>query len=220
MKNVIITGATGMTGVLILGRCLASEKIGKVTAITRKPTGIIHEKLTEVIHHDFTDFRNAASHFKDQDIAFFCLGVYTGAVDRDTFRKISVDYTKVFAKTLKKESPEAAFCFLSGQGADRTEKSRMMFAKDKGIAENHLIEMNFEQLYIFRPAYIYPVTPRQEPNLSYKIMRLIYPVYKTVYPNGVIESTDLAGAMFTAGLEGAGKTTLENRDIKNIAAGN
>ena len=55
---------------------------------------------------------------------------------KDEFRKITVDYTVSFATALKKGSPNAVFCFLSGQGADRTEKSRMMFARDKGHAEN------------------------------------------------------------------------------------
>jgi thioester reductase-like protein len=51
MKNVIMTGATGMIGGLILDACLNSSDIGKVTIIVRKSTGIFHDKLTEVIHN-------------------------------------------------------------------------------------------------------------------------------------------------------------------------
>jgi len=50
---------------------------------------------------------------------------------------ITVDYTKAFAEMLKKHNPQAVFCFLSGAAADQTEKSRMMFAKDKGILINY-----------------------------------------------------------------------------------
>lgn len=217
MKNAIITGATGMIGGLILDQCLESPDIGKVTAIVRKSTGISHEKLTEVIHMDFNDFSSIAPCFENQDIAWYCLGVYTGAVDRDTFRKITTDYTRAFAQTLKSQSPHSAFCFLSGMGADRSEKSRMMFARDKGAAENYLEEKGFEQLTIFRPGYIYPVTPRREPNLSYRIMRFLYPLYKRVHANGVIASIDLARAMFRAGLYGETKRVLENRDIRERA---
>lgn len=218
MKNVIITGATGMIGGLILDACLNSPDIEKVTIVVRKSTKISNDKLTEVIHQDFNDFTSVESYFKNQDIAYYCLGIYTGAVDRDMFRIITVDYTKAFAKTLKLCSPQAIFCFLSGQGADRSEKSRMMFAKDKGAAENRLERMKFEQLYIFRPAYIYPTTPREEPNITYRIMRFLYPVYKWIYANGVITSSDLSNAMFIAGLKGEEKTILENKDIKKIAA--
>ncbi len=216
MKNAIITGSTGMIGGLVLDYCLNSDDIENVIVINRRSSGAKHDKLTEVIHSDFTDFSAIDSHFKNQDIAYFCLGVYTGAVDRETFRTITVDYTKSFADTLIKQSPDAAFCFLSGMGADQTEKSRMMFAKDKGIAENYLLSMNFKQLNIFRPGYIYPVVPRREPNISYKIMRFLYPVYKWIYPNGVITSAELANAMFISGVKGNQRTILENKTIKNL----
>ena len=91
-----------------------------------------------------------------------------------------------------------------------------MFAKDKGIAENFLISQKFAQTYIFRPAYIYPSTPRKEPNMSYRIMRALYPLFKTIYPNGVITSDDLAKAMFITGLNGGNKIIFENRDIRQL----
>jgi nucleoside-diphosphate-sugar epimerase len=216
MNNVIIAGATGMIGSLILQECLHNPDIHKVTIIVRRSTGIANTKLTEVIHNDFTDYADMEDHFKNQAIAFYCIGVYTGTVLRDEFRTITVDYTKAFAEALKKHSPEATFCFLSGQGADQTETSRVMFAKDKGIAENFLIGQNFGQTYIFRPAYIYPSTPRKEPNMSYRIMRALYPIFRTIYPNGVITSDDLARAMFITGLNGGDKMIFENRDIRQL----
>lgn len=93
----------------------------------------------------------------------------------------------------------------------------MMFAKDKGIAENYLISMNFDQLSIFRPGYIYPVIPRKEPNISYIVMRFLYPIYRWIHPNGVITSTELADAMFISGMGKNHGTILENKDIKEIA---
>ena len=216
MKNVIITGATGMVGSLVLRECLDNNEVQTVTIIVRRSTGITHKKLLEVVHEDFTDYSDISGSFKNKDIAYYCIGIYTGQVSRDEFQKITVDFTKAFANMLKQQSPGATFCFLSGMGADRTERSRMMFAKDKGIAENFLLGKKFSQAYIFRPAYIYPVTPRKEPNFGYKLYRALYPVMKVLFPNGVIESTALAKAMFMAGIEGAEKTTLENKDIKRI----
>lgn len=217
MKKVIITGATGMIGSLVLQNCLQHPDIGQVTILVRQKTGISSNKLVEVIHADFSNYLEREDHFKNQDIAYYCLGVYTGAVPRDEFRTITVHYTKVFAQTLQQYSPQATFCFLSGQGADRTEKSRMMFAKDKGIAENFLLTLNPGQTYIFRPAYIHPSIPRKEPNLSYRIMRSLYPVVRRLYPKGVITSDDLAAAIFHIGLNGDRRIILENRDIKRVA---
>ena len=216
MKNVLITGATGMIGGIVLREYLNSPNIEKVTSISRRPTGVSHPKLVEVIHKNFSDFTGLEEHFTGQDIAQFCIGVYTGQVPDAQFRTITVDYTVAFATLLKQLSPGATLCFLSGSGADRTEKSSMSFAKYKGIAENFLIKTGFSQLYIFRPAYIYPVEKREEPNFTYRLSRMLYPLLKTIYSKGVITSETLGRAMYTAGLSGAKQMTLENQDIKAV----
>lgn len=141
MKNVILTGGTGMIGGLVLQECIKSPDIKKVISIVRRPTGIKHKKLTEIVHDDFLDYSKIETQCKNIDVAYYCLGVYTGAVPREKFREITVGYTKAFASALRKISPKATFCFLSGVGADRKEKSRMMFAQDKGIAENFLLRL-------------------------------------------------------------------------------
>lgn len=41
MKNVIITGDTGMVGGIVLQECLQSDEIGKVISISRRPTSIL-----------------------------------------------------------------------------------------------------------------------------------------------------------------------------------
>ena len=83
MKNAIIAGATGMIGGLVLQHCLKSPEIEKVTIIVRRPTGISNSKLTEVVHSDNNDYTAIEDHFKDKEISYYCIGVYTGAVPRD-----------------------------------------------------------------------------------------------------------------------------------------
>ncbi|MBA2562738.1 MAG: NAD(P)H-binding protein [Chitinophagaceae bacterium] len=214
MKNIIIAGSSGMIGNLILQNCLKRDDVRKVTSITRRKSGIDHVKLVEVIHTDFLNYRAINEYFKSQDVCFYCIGVYTGQVPRDEFYKITVDYTRAFAQTLKENSPSATFCFLSGQGADQSEKSLFMFARDKGIAENLLLSLRFAHTYIFRPGYIYPVTPRKEPNLTYRIMRRLYPVLNKIYHNGVISSEELAHAMVNIAIGGGSKTIYENKEIR------
>lgn len=213
-KNILIAGSNGMIGGLILGYCLERPDVAKVTSIVRRKSGILHPKLVEIIHADFLDYSSITEHFKNQDVAFYCIGVYTGQVPKDEFRKITVDYTAAFAKTLRANSAKTTFCFLSGAGADPTEKSSMMFARDKGAAENILTGLQFDQTYIFRPAYIYPVTPRKEPNFSYKLFRILYKPLIAIYPNGGITSEELAKVMVKIGMNGGGKTVYENKDIR------
>jgi hypothetical protein len=217
MKRVIITGASGMIGDIVMQHCLASDEVREVLSIARKSSGLQHPKLKEIIPDDFTNFSGQASQFENIDIAFFCLGVYTGAVPDPEFKRITVDYTIHFADALYAGSPGATFCFLSGDGADRMEKSRMSFARYKGMAENHLLSRKFAQLYIFRPGYIYPVQKRTEPNVGYRIYRALYPLLRHVMGKNVsVRSTELGRAMFQAGMTGAAKDTLENRDILNL----
>ena len=216
MKSVLICGSSGMIGGLVLKQCLASAEIDKVTSIVRRASGLNDPKLNEVIHDNFLDYSAIDSHFSDQDIIFYCIGVYTGQVRDEQFKKITVDFTKAFADTLKQQSPQATFCFLSGSGADQSVKSRISFARYKGMAENYLIEREFPQLFIFRPAYIYPVEKRKEPNLSYTVFRYLYSLFKLLGKKYSVKSTELAKAMFIAGTKGAEQTILENEDILHL----
>lgn len=210
--KVIIAGSTGMIGQLILESCLKSDIITEVRIIVRKPSGKKHAKLTEIVVTDFEDYSKYNHVFKDINMAFFCLGVYTGQVTDEILKKVTVNYAIEFAKTLEKNSPQARLCLLSGAGADRTEKSKTSFALYKGMAENQISSLNLD-FYSFRPAYIYPVESRKEPNFAYNIIKVLYPFIKILGPQYSIKSTELAEAMFNVGLNGASAQIIENQDI-------
>jgi nucleoside-diphosphate-sugar epimerase len=213
--KVIVTGNTGMIGGLILSNCLASDKVTEVLSFVRKSTGLKHQKLTEIVIQNFDDYSQHENLFNDVSAVYFCIGVYTGQVADDVFKKITVDYPVQLAKALEKQSPKAKFCLLSGAGADLTEKSKTPFARYKGMAENQISKLNLT-FYSFRPGYIYPVESRKEPNLGYKVMRGLYPLIKLLGKKYSIKSTELANAMFSTGLNGAEKQILENHDILNV----
>jgi hypothetical protein len=61
------------------------------------------------------------------------------------------------------------------------------------------------------------VEPRREPNLSYRLLRSIYPAFRILFPNQVIRADDLARAMVDGALRENGERgdlVLENRDIR------
>jgi uncharacterized protein YbjT (DUF2867 family) len=215
--RLVIVGATGMVGRYALRYALNDPAVGLVTAIGRRSLGISHPKLKEVLHRDFADCSALADALAGQDAAVFCLGAYTGAVSDAELRKVTVDYTIKFARVLRAASPAAVFSFLSGSGADPTGRSRLAFARFKGEAEKALFAAGFSSLYVFRPAYIYPVEPRKEPNFSYRVLRSIYPVFRMLFPNQVIQADDLAHAMVDVVVRRTDKPEsriLENRDIR------
>ena len=189
----------------------------RVTAIGRRTLGISHAKLNEVLHPDFTDCSALAESLSHQDAAIFCLGAHTGSVSDAEFRTITVDYAVEFARVLHTSSPSAEFVFLSGRGADPTGKSRIAFARYKGEAENALLAAGFHAVYIFRPAYIYPVKPRTEPNFGYRLLRAIYPVFRLLFPSQVIRADDLARVMVDVAVRRTKErrvSVFENNDIR------
>jgi uncharacterized protein YbjT (DUF2867 family) len=215
--RLVIVGATGMVGGYALGYALEHPAVESVTALVRRNLGISHPKLREVQHRNFADCSALAEVLTGQDAAVFCLGAYTGAVSDTDLRAITVDYTIEFARVLRGRSPDASFSFLSGTGADPTGKSRAAFARYKGEAEKGLLAAGFPHVYIFRPAYIYPVEPRKEPNLGYRLLRWIYPLFQTLFPNQVIRADDLARAMVEVVVLGTEQGPIfENRDIRTM----
>jgi uncharacterized protein YbjT (DUF2867 family) len=216
-KRIVIVGATGMVGGYALRYALDHPALERVTAIGRRKLGISHSRLNEVPHQDFADCSALAEALSGQDALVFCLGTYTGSVSDPELRKVTVNYSVEFARVLRDSSPDAAFSFLSGSGADPTGRSRMAFARYKGEAEKGLLAAGFPRLYIFRPAYIYPVEPRKEPNFRYRLLRAIYPAFRMLFPNQVIPADDLARAMVDVALRESRETggqVFENRDIR------
>ena len=205
-----------MVGGYALRYAIENSAVGSVTAIVRRKLGILHPKLQEVLHRDFADCSSLLPALSGQDAAVFCLGAYTGVVSDAELRTTTVDYTIEFARVLNASSPDAAFSFLSGSGADPTGRSRMPFARYKGEAENAIIAAGFPSVYLFRPAYIYPVEPRKEPNFTYRLLRAIYPAFQLLFPNQVIRADDLARAMVDVAVQGTdgGSRIFENRDIR------
>ena len=219
MKRVVIIGASGMVGGYALQCLLEDPAVRGVTSIGRRHLGVSHPKLNEILQADFADCSALAVALEGQDAAIFCLGTYTGAVPDAELRRVTVDYTTEFARVLRVSSPNATFAFLSGSGADPTGRSRMAFARYKGEAEKTLSAAGFPHVYIFRPAYIYPVQPRREPNFSYRLLRAIYPAFRMLFPNQVIRADDLARRMVDAAVRGMGEgrtLVLENRDIRHL----
>lgn len=72
-------------------------------------------------------------------------------------------------------------------------------------------------VYVIRPACIYPVEPREEPNISYRLLRVAYPAFRVVFPNQGIRADDLARAMVDVAVRRTGEPralVYENRDIR------
>lgn len=96
----IITGATGMVGEGVLLECLQHPDVEQVLVVNRKPGGVAHPKLKEIVHKDFFNLSPIEKELAGYNACFFCLGVSSVGMDKDEYRHLTYDLTMHFAQTL------------------------------------------------------------------------------------------------------------------------
>lgn len=206
-----------MVGSGVLRECLLDPDVETVTAILRSPTGQKDPKLTERTHPDIADVASYESELSGYDACFFCLGISSFRMSEADYRRITYDLTLAVALLLARLNPEMTFVYLSGAGADSSEKGRVMWARVRGALENRLLELSFKAVYIFRPGYIQPLHGAVSRTKLYKVMYdfagWLYPILKTLTPNYVTTTEQVGKAMIGVVKRGFDKKVLENGDI-------
>lgn len=213
----IIFGATGMVGEGVLHQALNHSDVESVLVIGRKSCNVKHQKLREVIHRDFFDYSSIEDHLIGFNACFFCLGVSSVGMKEAEYTHLTYDLTMRAATTLSRLNPAMTFCYVSGSGTDSTEKGRMMWARVKGMTENHLMNLPFKAVYLFRPGFIKPIAGLKNAYGISKALGSIYPVLHALFPAYVCTLKDLGTAMIRASSAGYTHQILENKDIDRLA---
>lgn len=210
----IITGATGMVGEGVLHVCLNSPDVESVLVLNRKPCGVTHPKLKEIIHKDFMDLTSIEDQLAGYNAGYFCAGVSSIGKKENEYRKITYDLTLNFANSLVKLNPEMVFTYVSGVGTDSTEKGKSMWGRVKGKTENDLLKLPFKDVYLFRPGYIHPIKGLQNTYKVYKALSPLYPIFEKLFPNYVGTLKELGNSMIYVTQNGYEKKVLECEDIR------
>jgi hypothetical protein len=209
----IVTGATGMVGEGVLFECLENPDVEAVLVINRRPLGMDHPKLKEIVHKDFYDLTPIQDDLKGYNACYFCLGISSIGMKEPEYRRITYDLTMHVAEVLSRQNPGMTFCYVSGASTDSTEKGGIMWARVKGKTENDLRKLPFNQVFAFRPGLL-KATEGQKNLLSwYKYLGWLYPVIKAIYPNGASTLTQLGRAMINVTKYGYDKNIVEVKDI-------
>ncbi len=221
MKKVIITGATGMVGKGILLECLDHSEISNVLSIGRNKIGIVHPKLKELVHSDFSDFSSVKDQLTGYDACFYSLGISAAGLTEESYRTISHNYTLNLANNLFENNPDMTFNYVSGEGTDSSEKGRMMWARIKGKTENDLLNLGFKQAFMFRPGAIIPLRGIKSRTKSYQFMydyfMWLVKLIKAIAPNSVVNTTQIGLAMINSMLVGFDKKVLKPKDIITLS---
>lgn len=212
----IVTGATGMVGEGVMHECLQNPDVEQVLVINRKPSGVSHPKLKEIIHADFFDLSAISDKLTGYNACFFCLGVTSVGKKADEYYELTYTLTMHVAETLAKLNPDMTFCYISGAGTDSKEKGNG-WAAVKGKTENDLMKLPFKQVYALRPGFIKPIEGLSNTHSYYKYINWLFPIGRALYPNGFCTLKELAAAMIHIVNQPYPKRVIEGKDIIALA---
>jgi hypothetical protein len=212
----IITGATGMVGEGVLLECLSHPAVEQILVINRKPGGLSHPKLREIIHADFFNLAPIESQLTGYDACFFCLGVSSVGISQQEYKQTTYDLTLNVAQRLAKSNPDMTFCYITGAGTDSSEHGRIAWARVKGATENALIRL-FKRAYMFRPGFMKPTPGQKNVKSYYRWITWVYPIGRALYPAGFCTLQEVGQAMINTVIEGYPQPILEVKDIRQLA---
>lgn len=219
MKNVIITGSSGMVGRGVLLESLENPEIKKILIINRSSIDMQHPKLKEILLSDFSQIATVKEQLRGYDACFYCMGVSALGMDEATYNQITYTTTKAFVDVLYELNPEMVFNYVSGTGTDSSEKGRLMWARIKGKTENMVLNKGFKDAYAFRPGVILPEKGIRSKtgwyNTAYAITKPLFPLLKKL--KAVTTTTKLGQAMIHTLFTPTDKKVLENPDINVLA---
>ncbi|MBM7566711.1 NAD-dependent epimerase/dehydratase family protein [Paenibacillus sacheonensis] len=213
----IVTGATGMVGEGVLHECLLHPGVEQVLVIGRKPCGVTHPKLRELVLPDLYDLSPAAAELTGYNACYFCLGVSSVGMNEADYTRVTHDLTLHAAELLARLNPDMVFCYVTGSGTDSTEQGRSMWARVKGRTENELLRLPFRRAYMFRPGYIHPTPGLKNVHPYYRALKWLYPILRTVLPSGVITLRELGQAMVHAADGTYEPSILPCKEIRKLA---
>ncbi len=210
MKTALIAGATGLIGKELVQRMLQSDQYNLIYLISRKPCGIVHEKIHEII----LDFEKIGQITLENpvDEAFCTLGTtMKQAGSREKFRKVDLEYVLSFA-TLAKTAGAGKFLVISSMGANS--KSSVFYNSIKGLAEEGLKNLGFKHLVILHPSLL--LGKRPEPRFTELLGTIVMKAFRFLIPDNykAIEASRVAEKMLEmADKANEGVTVVESGEI-------
>ncbi|HYQ44150.1 MAG TPA: NAD-dependent epimerase/dehydratase family protein [Polyangiaceae bacterium] len=213
--RVIITGSTGMVGEGVLLECLANSEVTHVLSVSRRPSGHVHPKLSELLVADFRELTAVESQLTGYDACFYCAGISSVGMSEAEYSIITYETPVAFAQTLARLNPNLVLVHVSGSHTDGTEQGKVMWARVKGKAENALMRLPLRAVYNMRPSLMKPVPGQKNIKTSYRFMLLFYPLMNLFFPG--LTLNQVGRAMIRCVREGAPKKVLEPADIAALS---
>ena len=209
-----------MVGEGVLNECLLHPNVESVLVINRRPCGIVHPKLKEIIHQDFYNFEPIKDQLNGFNAAFLCLGVTSVGKKEPEYYKLTYTLTLHFAELLSKINNDMTICYVSGVGTDSSENGKSMWARVKGKTENDLMKLPFKKVFPFRPGFIKPTVGMKNTHKFYKYINWLFPIGRALYPKGFCTLKEVGLAMINSVNLAEDRKIIEGKDIIELSKKN
>jgi len=216
--KLILFGATGMVGAGTLREALADPGVDTILTIGRRPYGVQHPKLRELILPDLFNFVTAEPQLVGWDACVWGLGISSVGLDEPAYAKVTEDLTLLWARALLRLNPNFSFCYCSAAGAD----GGAMWARVRRRIEEGLKALPFRHSGCVRPGFIRPGPGIRSRVKLYQtlivLFRPFFPLILKLIPGMSTTSEHLGRAMIQVVQGRADKFILECPDINRIGA--
>lgn len=213
---ILITGATGLVGAETVRQAINDPAVDEIIVLVRNQPAMMHPKITVVQHSDFLNYTGLEEYFKRSDALLWCLGISQTQVSKEKYIEITYDYAIACATFCLAVNPSIRFLFVSGDGADRTEKSSTLFSRIKGKTENGLLNSGLKEIIIARPDAVNPRHKNPKAPFLYKLVYPLFPLVEKIAPSKIIWSDVLARALLHLAKDRRYKNTFENIELREL----
>jgi uncharacterized protein YbjT (DUF2867 family) len=219
--KLIFFGATGMVGAGALREALRAPEVQSVLSVGRRPSGVTHPKLRELLLPDLFDVAAAEDQLVGYDACIWAVGVSSVGLDEAAYAKVTEELTLLWARTLLRLNPGLSFCYCSAAGAG----GKSMWARVRQRVEGALKAMPFRHAGVVRPAFIRPGPGIQSRTRLYqaglvllKPLFPLFPFFVRAFPS-VFTTSELLGRAMLRVVQGrADRFILESADINRVGA--
>lgn len=200
MTTLLVAGATGFVGGLVLAQAIADTRVDRVVALTRRPIAAAGKLENVVI--DFGELPEHAVWWKVDGVVAALGTTRADTPSRERYRAIDHDYPLVIARHAR-AAGATRFALVSSIGADP--ESRFAYPRLKGELEAALAGLGYPSLTIVRPSMLAGSRQRARAGegAALTLFRLLAPVlppHLRASPAAAVAAALLEGAI--AGLPG------------------
>jgi hypothetical protein len=219
--KLILLGASGMVGAGALREALAAAGVEAVLSVGRRPCGVVHPKLRELLLPDLFDFAAVEDQLAGYDACIWAVGISSVGLDEAAYARVTEELTLTWARALLRLNPGLAFCYCSAGGAG----GRAMWARVRQRVEAALRAMPFRHAGAVRPGFIRPGPGIRSRTRAYQIgivlltpLFVFTPLLVRAFPSLFTTSEILGRAMLRVVEGRADQFILESADINRVGA--